>query len=87
MPPEPQPWLSLLPAAPAGLPLALGCVLLARAGRRRTAWAAFVVLAPITAATALFAGLLGPVGIAGYAIVVSLPAWVLYARHRFRRGR
>ena len=85
---EPQAWLALAVVAPFGLPLALACRALRRAGHPVSAWATFVVLAPATAVAALFAGLLGPLGIAIYAIVLSLPAWAVYAifRHRQRQS-
>ena len=60
-PPEPQAlWLSLLTVAPAGLPLALACRRLHRKGYRVIAWAAMAVLAVVTVAATLVAGLLGP---------------------------
>ena len=76
VPPEPQALLSLLVVAPAGLPLALACRLLHRNGYRITAWAAMAVLAVATVAATLVAGLLGPVAIVIYALLVSLPAWL-----------
>lgn len=76
-PVEPYAWLSLVVTAPCGLPLALACRRLRRTGYPGTAWAAFAVLAPVTAVSSLFAGLLGPVAIAIYAMVISLPAWIL----------
>lgn len=78
-PVEPHAWLSLVVTAPCGLPLALACLRLRRIGYPGTAWAAFAVLAPATAVASLFAGLLGPVAIAIYALVISVPAWILYA--------
>ena len=72
-------WLSLAVTAPCGLPLALVCGRLRRTGYPGTAWAVFAVLAPVTAVSSLFAGLLGPVAIAVYAMVISVPAWILYA--------
>ena len=90
LPMEPYAWLSSFVAmavvtAPCGLPLALACLRLWRTGYPGTAWAAFAVLAPVTAVSSLFAGLLGPVAIAIYALVISLPAWILYAFLRRRR--
>ncbi len=79
LPAEPQAWLSLVVVAPCGLPLAWACGRLLRIGYRRTAWAAFAVLAPLTAVASLFAGLLGPMAILIYALVLSAPAWLLYA--------
>ena len=66
---------SLLPVAPCGLPLALGCRRLWRLRYRRTAWTAGIGLGVATVAASLVAGLLGPVAIAIYAIVLSLPVW------------
>ena len=76
VPPEPQAFLSLLVVAPAGLPLALACRRLHRKGFRITAWAAMAVLAVVTVAASLVAGLLGPVAIVIYALVISLPVWL-----------
>lgn len=66
---------SLVPVAPCGLPLALGCRRLWRQGYPRTAWMAAVGLGAVTVAASLVAGLLGPVAIALYAVVLSLPVW------------
>ena len=66
---------SLAPVAPCGLPLALGCRRLWRLGYRRTAWTAGVGLGAVTVAASLVAGLLGPIAIALYAAVLSLPVW------------
>ena len=81
---EPVDWASMLtasaaslaPVAPCGLPLALGCRRLWRLGYRSTAWTAGVVLGAVTAAASLVAGLLGPLAIAVYAVILSLPVWV-----------
>ena len=78
-------WLSLVVTAPCGLPLALACLRLWWMGYPGTAWATFAVLAPVTAVASLFAGLLGPVAIAFYVLVISGPAWILYAFLRRRR--
>jgi len=78
-------WPSLVVTAPCGLPLAVACLRLWRTGCPGTAWAAFAVLAPMTAVASLFAGLLGPVAIAIYALVISVPAWILYAFWRRTR--
>ena len=83
---EPATWLatvpmlavSLLPVAPCGLPLALGCRRLWWLGYRRGAWVAGIVLGAATVAAALVAGLLGPVAIAVYAIVLSVPVWIAW---------
>ena len=80
---EPATWamlplsaVALLPVAPCGLPLALGCRRLWRLGYPRTAWTAGVVLGVVTVAASLVAGLLGPLAIAIYAVILSLPVWV-----------
>ncbi|MDD9963942.1 MAG: hypothetical protein OXU70_17845 [Gammaproteobacteria bacterium] len=78
---------SLLVTAPFGLPLAWACRLIHGLQRPRMAWIAFAVLAPITAAASIVAGLLGPIGIAVYAAVLSLPAWLLYAVLRWRTAK
>ena len=83
---EPSPWLatvpivaaSLLPVAPCGLPLALGCRRLYRLGYRRGAWVAGIVLGAVTVAASVVAGLLGPVAIAFFAVVLSVPVWVAW---------
>ena len=70
--------VSLAPVAPCGLPLALACRRLWRLGYRSTAWTAGVVLGVVTVAASLVAGLLGPVAIAVYAAVLSLPVWAAW---------
>lgn len=75
LPADPEIWISLIPAAPAGLPLAIACRLIHRQNMPGLAWANFVILAPVSAFVALFAGLLGPIGIILGAVVVSLPAF------------
>ena len=67
---------SLVLAAPCGLPLALGCRQLWRLGYRRGAWWAGTGLGAVTVAASLMAGLLGPVAVAAYAVVLSLPVWL-----------
>ena len=79
------PLLSLVVVAPAGLPLALACRQLRRRGYVRTTWVAAAVLAPVTVAASLLAGLLGPLAIAIYAVVLSLPVWIAVAVLRRRR--
>ena len=66
---------SLLPLAPCGLPLALGCRRLWRLGYRRGAWLAGIGLGAVTIAASAIAGLLGPVAIAVCAVVLGLPVW------------
>ena len=78
---------SLLVTAPFGMPLALACRRIHLIQRPRTAWVTFALLAPLTALATIVAGLLGPIGIALYAIVLSLPAWLLYAILRWRAGK
>ena len=83
---EPGMWLaavpmmvgSLVPVAPCGLPLALGCRRLWRLGYRRAAWMAGIGLGAVTVAASLVAGLLGPVAIALYAVVLSVPVWIAW---------
>ena len=82
---DPQLWQAALTAAgslvltaPCGLPLALGCRRLWRLRYRRAAWAVGIGLGAVTVAASLVAGLLGPVAIAVYAIVLSLPVWVAW---------
>ena len=75
----PMALLSLISIAPCGLPLALAWRQIERLGHPRAAWAAALVLAPLTAFASIFAGLLGPVAIAVYAAVLSVPAWIVYA--------
>ena len=82
-PPDPAMWVatvlmavsSLVLVAPCGLPLALGCRRLWRLGYRRGAWWAGVSLGALTVAASVLAGLLGPVAIAVWAAIFSLPAW------------
>ena len=67
---------SLVLVAPCGLPLALGCRRVWRLGYRRGAGWAWIGLGAVTVATSVVAGLLGPIAIAVYAIVLSLPVWL-----------
>ena len=76
IPPDPHAFRSLLVVAPAGLPLALACRRLHRKGFRVTAWAAMAMLAVVTVAATLAAGLLGPAAIIIYALLLSLPVWL-----------
>ena len=66
---------SLILVAPCGLPLALGCRRVWRLGYRRGAGWAWIGLGAVTVAASVVAGLLGPVAIAVYAVVLSLPVW------------
>ncbi len=75
----PQMLLGLAVTAPCGLPLALACRRIWQTGSHAAAWMSFAILASLTAVASLFAGLLGPIAIAIYAGVLSVPAWVLYA--------
>ncbi|MDE0489437.1 MAG: hypothetical protein OXI07_09640 [Gammaproteobacteria bacterium] len=75
---------SLAVTVPCGLPLALGCRRLRRLGYRRGAWMAGVILGAATVLAAVVAGLLGPVAIAVWAVLLSLPVWIAWlwlARH------
>ena len=67
---------SLTPVAPCSLPPALGCRRLWRLGYRRTTWTAGAGLGAATVVGSLVAGLLGPIAIAAWALVISLPAWI-----------
>ena len=75
---------SLAVAVPCGLLLALGCRRLWRLGYMRAAWAAGVGLGVATVAGTVLAGLLGPVAITVWAVLLSLPVWISWrwpARH------
>ena len=85
VPVEPQAWLSLVFVAPCGLPLALGCRRLWQLGYRRAAWWAGIGLGAVTALASLVAGLLGPLAIAVYAAIISLPVWIAWSL--LRRSR
>ena len=69
---------SLVLVAPCGLPLALGCRRVWRLGYRRGAGWTWVGLGAVTVAASVVAGLLGPIAIALYAIVLSLPVWAAW---------
>ena len=83
---EPGTWLATVPmmagslvlVALCGLPLAVGCRRVWRLGFRRGAWMAGMMLGAVTVAASLVAGLLGPVAIAVYAVVLSLPVWLAW---------
>ena len=79
-------WLSLWPAALAGLPLAGATWRLQRLGRFRMARWLMVLLGTATVPVTLVAGLLGPVAIVVAAGVVSLPAWLVALVVRWRKG-
>ena len=85
---DPMMMLSLLPAAPGGFPLALACFGIWRVARWPAAAGTFAVLAPVTVVAGLAGGLFGPLGVAGFAALVSAPSWVLfgYLLNRRRRG-
>ena len=70
--------------SPCGLPLALAWKKIRCVGHPAVAWMAFAVLAPATTASSLFAGLLSPVAIAVYAVVISAPAWGVYTFLRWK---
>lgn len=70
-------WLSLWPAALAGLPLAGAIWRLQRLGHTPVACWLMVLLGTATVAATLVAGLLGSVAIVVAAGVVSLPAWLM----------
>ena len=78
---------SLVLVAPCGLPLALGCRRVWLLGYRRGAGWAWIGLGAVTVAASVVAGLLGPVAIAVYAVVLSLPVWATWwwLAHRGRR--
>ncbi len=83
---------SLIIVAPCGLPLALACRQLWRNGYRQAAWACMIGLGVLTVGATLVAGLLGPVAIVVYALILSLPVWIAVAivsylqRRRARPG-
>ena len=70
---------SLIIVAPCGLPLALACRRLWCLGYHEAAWASMATLGILTVIATLFAGLLGPVAIAVYATILSLPVWIAVA--------
>ena len=82
---NPHAWPALLTAAgslvlvaPCGLPLALGCRRLWRLRFRRAAWATGIGLGAVTIGASTVAGLLGPIAIAVYAAVLSVPVWTAW---------
>ncbi len=86
LPLEPQAWLSLVVVAPCGLPLAFAWSAIHGLGYPGTAGAVCGILALTTVVLSLVAGLLGPIGIVVYAIVISLPAWILYVVLQLRES-
>ena len=84
LPLDPLAWLSLVVIAPCGLPLAFAWSAIHGLGSPRMAWAVCGSFALASVVLSLYAGLLGPIAVAAYAIVLSLPAWVLYAILRLR---
>ena len=79
---------SLVLVAPCGLPLALACRRIWRLGYTRAAWGWGMGLGVVTVLATLVAGLLGPIAIIVYAVVLSLPAWIaaLVLARRRQRG-
>ena len=64
--------------SPCGLPLALGCRRICRLRSIRSAWITGIGPGALAIAASLVAGLLGPIAIAVYAVVLSmlvLAAW------------
>ena len=77
----PEAWTPMFPGsaaslAPCGLPLALACRQIWCLGWRRAAWVTWAGLGAVTAP--LVAGLPGPLWIAACAVLLSLPAWVVW---------
>ena len=68
-------WCSSRPAACRWRWVAGGSGIL---GYRRGAWWAGIGLGAVTVASSLLAGLLGPLAIAIYAAVISLPVWIAW---------
>ena len=79
-------WLHMAALAAGGVPLALGCMLLWRQGRARTACAAFAVLGPGAVAGTLAFEDFGPFAVATVAAAASLPVWLMCARWNRERG-
>ena len=69
---------SLVLVAPCGLLLALGRRRVWRLDYRRGAGWAWIGLGAVTVAASVVAGLLGPVALALYAVVLSLPVWAAW---------
>ncbi|MDE0407446.1 MAG: hypothetical protein OXN81_06255 [Alphaproteobacteria bacterium] len=70
--------VALAVAAPCGLPLAIACRRLWRLRYRRMALFAGTALGALTVAASVFAGLIGPLAVAACAVLLSLPAWVVW---------
>ena len=84
---DPSQWLLFSVNIPGGLFLPFGARALHRLGWRRTAWTLGLALAPVTVLFATMGGLLGIVGIVGFAAAASLPVWALAGAIRTWRGR
>lgn len=69
--------LLLAISAACGLFLALACGKLWRHGRKISVYICALILGPISILGVLIAGLLGPLMMLAYAMVISLPAWLL----------
>ena len=61
---------------PCGVPLTIALRKLYKRNRIAT-YVLGVILVPLSAVFALFGGLFGPFGVAAYAIIASLPAWIV----------
>ena len=79
-------WLHLAGLALGGVPLAAACGLLWRRGHGLGACACAVLVAPAAVAGAIAVDGFGPVAAGMVAAAASLPAWMLYAFGRPRRG-
>lgn len=82
--------LSTIAPAPFGLPLALACACLWWHGRRMTATLCFAILAFPSVVGIVVGGLLGLPGMALISLLLSLPAWAIFAGSLFlskRRAR
>ena len=79
-------WLHLGGLALGGVPLATACGLLWRRGHGLGAWACAALVAPAAVAGAVAVDGFGPPAAGMVAAVASLPAWMLYAFGRPRRG-
>ena len=79
-------WLHLAGLALGGIPLAAACGLLWRRGHGLGACACAALVAPAAVAVAVAVDGFGPVAAGMVAAAASLPAWILYAFGRPRRG-